>query len=98
MHPKGVIWTIGTLVALYGGCMMIPALVAIYYGAGHTAEFLEAGAIVILSGIGMIRFGGGAPERLSHRDGFLIVALAWLVLALIGRRSLLDHRHPALDR
>ena len=84
MHPKGVIWTIGTLVALYGGCMMIPALVAIYYGAGHTAEFLEAGAIVILSGIGMIRFGGGAPERLSHRDGFLIVALAWLVLALIG--------------
>ncbi|MDQ6982991.1 MAG: TrkH family potassium uptake protein [Mariprofundus sp.] len=84
MHPKGVIWTIGMLVALYGGCMMIPALVAIYYGAGHTAEFLEAGAIVILFGIGMIRFGGGSPERLSHRDGFLIVALAWLVLALIG--------------
>jgi len=84
MHPKGVIWTIGTLVALYGGCMMIPALVAMYYDAGHTAEFLEAGAIVILFGIGMIRFGGGAPKRLSHRDGFLIVALAWLVLALVG--------------
>jgi len=84
MHPKGVIWTIGTLVTFYGGCMMIPALVAMYYDAGHTSEFLEAGVIVILFGLGMIRFGGGAPERLSHRDGFLIVALAWLVLALIG--------------
>jgi trk system potassium uptake protein TrkH len=84
MHPKGVIWTIGTLTTFYGGCMIIPALVAMYYDAGHTAEFLEAGAIVILLGMGMIRFGGGAPERLSHRDGFLIVALAWLMLALIG--------------
>jgi len=84
VHPKGVTWTIGVLVALYGSSMMIPALVAMYYDAGHTAEFLEAGAIVVLLGYGMIRFGGGAPERLSHRDGFLIVALAWLVLALIG--------------
>jgi len=84
MHPKGVIWTIGMLATFYGGCMFIPALVAMYYDAGHTAEFLEAGAIVVLLGMGMIRFGGGAPERLSHRDGFLIVALAWLMLALIG--------------
>ncbi|MFQ5518559.1 MAG: potassium transporter TrkG, partial [Mariprofundus sp.] len=84
MHPKGVIWTIGVLVILYGGSMMIPALVAAYYDAGHVAEFLEAGAIVVLFGVAMIRFGGGAPEKLSHRDGFLIVALAWLILALIG--------------
>ncbi len=84
MHPKGVIWTIGVLVVLYGGSMMVPALVAVYYDAGHIAEFLEAGAIVILLGLAMIRYGGGAPERLTHRDGFMIVALAWLTLALIG--------------
>jgi len=84
MHPRGVIWTIGMLATFYGGCMSIPALVAMYYDAGHTAEFLEAGAIVVVLGMGMIRFGGGAPERLSHRDGFLIVALAWLMLSLVG--------------
>ncbi len=84
MHPKGVIWTIGVLVMLYGASMMVPALVALYYDAGHVAEFLEAGGIVILLGAAMMRFGGGAPKRLTHRDGFLIVALAWLVLALIG--------------
>ncbi len=84
MHPLGVLWTIGVLVSLYGASMIVPALVAIYYDAGHIAEFLEAGAIVMLIGFIMMRFGGGAPKRLTHRDGFLIVALAWLVLALIG--------------
>lgn len=84
MHPKGVIWTIGILVSLYGGCMMIPALVAVYYDAGHIVEFLEAGAIVILLGIAMMRYGGAAPKQLSHRDGFMIVALAWLILSLLG--------------
>lgn len=84
MHLKGVIWTIGILVALYGSSMMIPALVSIYYGAGHAAEFFEAGAIVILLGAFMMRYGGKPPEKLSHRDGFLIVALAWLILSLLG--------------
>lgn len=84
MHPKGVIWTIGILVVLYGASMMIPSLVALYYSAGHVVEFLEAGGIVILLGVAMIRFGGEAPKQLSHRDGFLIVALAWLILSLLG--------------
>ena len=84
MHIKGVIWTIGILVALYGGSMMIPAVVALYYGAGHAVEFLEAGAIVMVLGLLMIRYGGEAPTKLSHRDGFLIVALAWLILSLLG--------------
>jgi len=84
MHAKGVIWTIGVLVVLYGGSMLIPAMVALYYDAGHLVEFLEAGSIVILIGVAMMRYGGGSPARLSHKDGFLIVALAWLILSLIG--------------
>ncbi len=84
MHPKGVLWTLGVLVILYGGCMLIPALVAFYYGAGHALEFFQAGLIVMLLGAAMVRFGGQAPEQLSHRDGFLIVALAWLCLSMLG--------------
>ncbi|EAU55019.1 TrkH family potassium uptake protein [Mariprofundus ferrooxydans] len=84
MHPKGVIWTIGVLVVLYGASMLIPAMLAMYYGAGHVAEFLEAGTIVMLTGGAMMWYGGGSPARLSHKDGFMIVALAWLVLSLIG--------------
>lgn len=84
MHPKGVIWTVGILVVLYGCSMMLPAMVALYYNAGHIFQFLEAGSIVVVIGLVMMRYGGAAPTQLSHRDGFLIVALAWLMLSLIG--------------
>lgn len=84
MHKKRVIWTIGILVSLYGCSMMIPALVSLYYDASHIVEFLQAGGIVIVLGLLMMRYAGGAPEQLSHRDGFMIVALAWLVLSLLG--------------
>jgi len=84
MHKKGVIWTIGILVSLYGCSMMIPALVSVYYDASHVVEFLQAGSIVVVLGLLMMRYGGKAPEQLSHRDGFLIVALAWLILSLLG--------------
>jgi len=84
MHPKGVIWTLGVLVSLYGACMLLPIIVSFYYKAGHEAEFFEAGFIVILLGVAMMRYGGHAPKQLSHRDGFLIVALAWLILSLLG--------------
>lgn len=84
MHPKGVIWTLGVLVSLYGCCMFLPVIVSFYYKAGHEIEFLEAGFIVVLLGAAMMRYGGHAPKQLSHRDGFLIVALAWLILSLLG--------------
>ncbi|OIO67980.1 MAG: potassium transporter [Zetaproteobacteria bacterium CG1_02_53_45] len=64
--------------------MMIPALVSVYYDASHVVEFLQAGSIVVVLGLLMMRYGGKAPEHLSHRDGFLIVALAWLILSLLG--------------
>ena len=84
MHMKGVIWTIGILIVFYGCSMMMPAVVALYYHAGHVMEFLQAGAIVVLMGLLMMRYGGKAPTQVSHRDGFLIVALAWLILSLLG--------------
>ncbi|MCK5640228.1 MAG: potassium transporter, partial [Gammaproteobacteria bacterium] len=84
MHPKGVIWTLGVLVSLYGCCMFLPAIVSFYYKAGHEIEFLEAGYIVVLLGAAMMGYGRHAPKQLSHRDGFLIVALAWLILSLLG--------------
>lgn len=84
MHPKGVIWTLGVLVSLYGCCMFLPVIVSFYYETGHEIEFLEAGYIVVLLGAAMMGYGGNAPKQLSHRDGFLIVALAWLILSLLG--------------
>ncbi|MDX8395361.1 MAG: TrkH family potassium uptake protein [Mariprofundaceae bacterium] len=84
MHPKGVIWTLGILVALFGSGMLMPALVSLYYDSGHAIQFITAGVIVSSLGFIMMHWGGPAPKRLSHKDGFLIVAFAWLILSMLG--------------
>jgi len=84
MHIKGVVWTLGILIVLFGFGMLAPALVAVYYQSGYAGEFVLAGLLVAMLGVVMMSWGGGAPEQLSHKDGFLIVALAWVVLSLLG--------------
>ena len=84
MHPRGVVWTLAVLIILFGFGMLVPALVAVYYGSGHADEFLLAGLLVAMLGVLMMSWAGDAPKQLSHKDGFLIVALAWVVLSVLG--------------
>lgn len=84
MHPKGVTWTLAMLSALFGTGMIATSLVAVYYHTGHAYQFIGSGVGVSLSGLIVMRLTGPAPKQLSHRDGFLIVALAWIVLSTFG--------------
>ncbi len=84
MHVRGVVWTIGILVALFGSAMLAPAVVAFYYHTDHVRQFVEAGLIVSAIGLILMRAAGSAPSQLGHKDGFMIVALAWVVLSLLG--------------
>lgn len=84
MNYRGVFWTIGILAAFFGGSMLLPAFVAWHYQTDHFTDFLFAGLIVTGIGLLMMRGAGHAPKSLSHRDGFLIVALAWVVLSVLG--------------
>ncbi|MDT8375261.1 MAG: potassium transporter TrkG [Mariprofundaceae bacterium] len=84
MHPKGITWTLGILVSLFGCGMIVPALISLYYQSGHADHFILAGSLVSALGLTMMRIAGSAPARLTHKDGFLIVALAWVILSLLG--------------
>ncbi|MDQ6983581.1 MAG: potassium transporter TrkG [Ghiorsea sp.] len=84
MHIKGVVWTLAVLIILFSFGMLVPALVAIYYQSGHAGEFVLASLLVAILGVLMMTWAGKAPKQLSHKDGFLIVALAWVVLSLLG--------------
>ncbi|MDQ6995053.1 MAG: TrkH family potassium uptake protein [Mariprofundaceae bacterium] len=83
MHFKGVFWTLGILICLFGISMMIPAAISWYYESGHSLQFMLAGGMTAGFG-GLLQFFGGRPERLSHKDGFLIVVLAWVTLSMLG--------------
>ncbi|MDQ6959673.1 MAG: potassium transporter TrkG [Mariprofundaceae bacterium] len=84
MHPRGIVWTLAMLSVLFGSSTLITAGVAIYYHTGHAIQFAACGGIVMLSGIMVVGVSRPAPSHLGHRDGFLIVTLAWILLSLLG--------------
>ncbi|MBF0281718.1 MAG: potassium transporter [Zetaproteobacteria bacterium] len=84
MHIHGIVWTLGILGALFGLGMTLPLLISWYYQDGHTLDFILSTLITISIGLMMMRWGQEAPKRLSHKDGFLIVAFAWVLLSSLG--------------
>lgn len=84
MDLRAVIWTLGVLVSLYGVSMLVPALVAWHYETGHVLHFVLAGGMTSTLGLIMMRWLGHQPTQLTHKDGFLIVALSWVTLSILG--------------
>lgn len=84
MHWRGIVWTLGILSLFFGITMLAPVFVAIYFHTGHAMQFVMAGMLDVLFGVLAMQWGRKAPDRLSNKDGFLIVALAWVVLSALG--------------
>ena len=79
---RAVLHTVGRLCAWFSPTLLVPGAVAVWYGESIT-PFLAALAIGLVIGIGMVRATRGAAE-IGIREGFLVVALAWLIVAAIG--------------
>ena len=64
--------------------LMIPALiVALAYGDGDAMAFIETMVPALILGVLLCRV-RQSEQRISSRDGYFIVAAAWIVISLIG--------------
>ena len=64
--------------------LMIPALiVALAYGDGDAMAFIEIMVPALILGVLLCRV-RQSEQRISSRDGYFIVAAAWIVISLIG--------------
>ena len=92
----GALHVVGTLLAYLSLSVLIPAAVAIGYGE-RVWPFLAAGAITggIAAGVAYATRG---DHRLGIREGFLVVALTWLVAAALGALPYVFSGDPQLDR
>lgn len=75
---------------------LVPAGVAILY---HEPPwpFLAAGAIAFVAGLGLERIGAHTTS-VGFREGYLVVALTWLLAAVFGAIPYLLSGDPQLDR
>jgi trk system potassium uptake protein TrkH len=78
----GALNLVGWLVKFLALAFLFPALLAVAYGE-PVWPFLVAGAITFAFGFGCERLTDGR-ERIGAREGYLVVALIWILIAVFG--------------
>jgi trk system potassium uptake protein len=92
----GALNLVGALVRYLGLAFLVPAVVALWYGESPW-PFVAAAALAAVSGLALERATAG-KERIGVREGFLVVALTWLLVAVFGAVPYLLSGEPQLAR
>jgi len=84
LNLRAVFSTLGALVVFLGLALLAPAAVGLFYGEASWLGFVITAIAAI--GLGTIAWRGipRKEQELRIREGFAIVALAWIVLSLVG--------------
>jgi trk system potassium uptake protein TrkH len=92
----GSLSLVGTLILFVSPSVLFPAALAVGYGE-PVWPFLAAGAIASTTGYGLSRLDAGVAA-LGSREGYLVVSLTWLCVALFGALPYLFSGNAQLDR
>jgi trk system potassium uptake protein len=93
---RGALNLVGAVLKYFSLTFLLPAAVALGYGEPPW-PFLVAGGLAAAGGLSLERATLG-KERIGAREGFLVVALTWVLVALFGSVAFLLAEAPQLDR
>ncbi len=96
MHYRAIVRILGLLIALFSVTMIPPALVSLIYQDGSGLPFVLAFILCVLGGITLWYPNRDQKHELRAREGFLIVALFWSVLASVGAIPLILLEQPSM--
>lgn len=83
MNKKMIIFTLGKLLQITGLLMYIPVVIAIIYQEIEGISFAIVGALIF--GLGtIISYKHPAKKNIYAREGFVIVALSWILISIFG--------------
>ncbi|UAA38813.1 TrkH family potassium uptake protein [Paraneptunicella aestuarii] len=84
MQFRSIVRILGLLVALFSVTMIPPAIVSLIFQDGGGLPFVMAFVLCLITGLGIWYPNREAKNDLRAKEGFLIVALFWAVLASFG--------------
>jgi trk system potassium uptake protein TrkH len=86
VHLLAVFRIVGIFIGLFGSTLVFPVVVGLIYGEQATSSFLIPMLSYVAIGAGLFIIGRPLLDEnhLGTRDGFLIVALFWVLLTLLG--------------
>ncbi|MFT3739975.1 MAG: potassium transporter TrkG [Breznakibacter sp.] len=79
-----VVRLLGLLLVIEGIFMFLSTMVALFYGEYDFLAFLISSAICLLMGGGIAYFTRDVKKGMGKREGYLVVALVWVVFSFFG--------------
>ena len=97
MQYRSIVRILGLLVAMFSVTMVPPALVSLIFQDGGGLPFLLAFFLCLITGVVIWYPNKDARDDLRAKEGFLIVALFWAVLASFGALPLILMEQPQMS-
>ncbi|MGP1947546.1 MAG: Trk system potassium transporter TrkH [Arsenophonus sp. NC-PG7-MAG3] len=97
MHFRAITRIVGLLVILFSVTMIIPGIVALIYRDGAGRAFSQTFIVVLIIGLLLWIPNRNSRHDLKPKEGFLIVALFWIVLGSIGALPFIFSDQPHLS-
>lgn len=97
MQYRAIVRILGLLVAMFSVTMIPPALVSLIFKDGGGLPFLLAFMLCLLTGLATWYPYRNSKQDLRAKEGFLIVALFWAVLASFGALPLILMDQPQMS-
>jgi trk system potassium uptake protein TrkH len=84
MHFSVIVRTLGVLFLVFGASLLLPIAMSAFYGDGELGNFVLVFVIAVI--VGSALWLPLARERrvIRTRDGFMIVALMWTAMSVLG--------------
>ena len=78
-----ILYLLGLVCVIQGGCMLLPVAVGLFYGETQWKQYAVTAAVLILLGT-LVSFKKPKRTVFYSKEGFVTVALSWIVLSLTG--------------
>ncbi len=79
-----VLYVVGKAMMIEGGLLLLPLVTALIYRESCAVSFAAAIAAAVVSGFLLTKIFKPGNKTIYAREGFVITALCWFVLSLIG--------------
>ena len=89
MSLRVILRILGLLLMLFSLTMLPPMLISLWFRDGVWHAFMSGIAISVITGLLLFLPNRRAHKELRIRDGFIIAAMFWTVLALFGSLPLM---------
>ena len=77
--------------------LLLALAVGVIYVEGTLLPFILTAIVSLVIGCALLYYAKGAPRKITRRDGYLSVALTWVMFSLIGALPFLFYcEHPRL--